>query len=80
MPDDDYQAELLFYRSIQSYRGLIPSKDFNEDEYYLYLQYASAEELEKDIVKESTYRKIIAHDNWDDDEEIIDDKIRMRYL
>ena len=58
MPDDDYQAELLFYKSIQSYKGLIPSTDFKENEYNLYLQYASAEELEKDIVSEKTYRKI----------------------
>lgn len=59
MPDDDYKAELLFYKSIQSYKGLFPSKDFNEDEYYLYLQYASAEELEKDILTEETYVKIM---------------------
>lgn len=41
-----------------SYKELIPSSDFNEDEYNLYLQYASSEELEKDIVSEKTYRKI----------------------
>lgn len=62
MPDDDYQAELLFYRSVQSYKGLFPSKDFNEDEYSLYLQYASADELEKDIVTEKTYLKIVTDD------------------
>ena len=65
MPDDLFQAELLFYKSIQSHKGLIPSTDFNEDEYSLYLQYASAVELEKDIVSEKTYRMIIANDNWD---------------
>ena len=41
-----------------SYKELIPSTDFKEDEYNLYLQYASSEELEKDIVSEKTYRKI----------------------
>lgn len=41
-----------------SYKELIPSSDFKEDEYNLYLQYASSEELEKDIVSEKTYRKI----------------------
>ena len=41
-----------------SYKELIPSKDFKENEYDLYLKYASAEELEKDIVSEKTYRKI----------------------
>ena len=80
MPDDLYQSEKLIMKSLLSYRGLIPSTNFNEDEYFLYLQYASAEELEKDIVKEATYRKIIAHDNWDDDEEIFDDKIRIQYI
>ena len=65
MPDDLFQAELLFYKSIQSHKGLIPSTDFNEDEYSLYLQYASAVELEKDIVSQKTYRMIIANDNWD---------------
>jgi hypothetical protein len=80
MPDDLFQAELLFYKSIQSHKGLIPSINFNEDEYALYLQYASVVELERDVVCEKTYRMIIAHDNWDGDEEIFDDKIRMRYF
>ena len=79
MPDDLLQAELLFYRSIQSYKGLFPSKDFNEDEYSLYLQYASADELEREIVKEETYRKIIAQDNWDDEPTNFS-QARMRYL
>ena len=42
-----------------SYRQIIPSTDFNEDEYSLYLQYASAVELEKDILTEETYVKIM---------------------
>lgn len=80
MPDDHYQSEKLITKSLLSYRGIIPSINFNEDEYSLYLQYASVVELERDVVCEKTYRKIIAHDNWDSDEEIIDDKIRMRYF
>jgi hypothetical protein len=64
MPDDLFQAELLFYKSIQSHKGLIPSINFNEDEYALYLQYASVVELERDVVCEKTYRMIIAHDKW----------------
>ena len=59
MPDDLFQSEKLYLKSIQSYKGLIPSTNFNEDEYYLYLQYASAEELEKDILTEDTYVKIM---------------------
>lgn len=64
MPDDHYQSEKLIRKSLLSYKGLIPSINFNEDEYSLYLQYASPEELERDIVSEKTYRKIIAHDKW----------------
>ena len=64
MPDDLFQAELLFYKSIQSHKGLIPSINFNEDEYSLYLQYASVVELERDVLCEKTYRMIIAHDKW----------------
>lgn len=73
------KEEIHFYKSMQSYKGLIPSIDFNEDEYTLYLQYASAEELERDIVKEATYRKITAHDNWDDEPTNFS-QARMRYL
>jgi hypothetical protein len=65
MPDDHYQLEKLITKSLLSYKGLIPSINFNEDEYSLYLQYASAVELEKDIVSEKIYRMIIANDNWD---------------
>jgi|DEB19_MinimDraft_3_1074340.scaffolds.fasta_scaffold247658_3 hypothetical protein len=42
-----------------TYKGLIPSINFNEDEYYLYLQYASSVELEKDILTEETYVEIM---------------------
>ena len=64
MPDDHYQAEKLITKSLLSYRGIIPSINFNEYEYSLYLQYASVVELEKDIVSEKTYRMIIVHDKW----------------
>ena len=65
MPDDHYQSEKLIIKSLLSYRGIIPSINFNEDEYALYLQYASVVELERDVVCEKTYRMIIANDNWD---------------
>ena len=65
MPDDHYQSEKLITKSLLSYKGLIPSINFNEDEYSLYLQYASVAELEMDVICETTYRKITAHDNWD---------------
>jgi hypothetical protein len=65
MPDDLHKTEKLYLKLILSYKGLIPSTNFNEDEYSLYLQYASAEELEKDIVSEKTYLKIVYEDNWE---------------
>ena len=79
MPDDLHQIEKLFYKSIHSYKGFIPSSDFNEDEYYLYLENAESYELEKDIITEKTYRKIIAHDNWDGEPPDFS-LARMRYL
>ena len=63
----------------QSYKGFIPSINFKDYEYSLYLQYASPEELEQDIVSEKTYLKMVYEGNWDD-EYIVDDKIRMRYF
>ena len=80
MPDDLHKQELLLYKSLQSYKGYIPSTDFTGEEYYYYLQYASADELEQDIVNEKTYHRISAPDNLDDDEEIVDDKIRVKYI
>lgn len=79
MPDDDYQSEKLIIKSLLSYRGIIPSINFNEYEYSLYLQYASVVELERDVVCEKTYRKIIAHDNWDDEPTNFS-QARMGYL
>jgi len=79
MPDDHYQSEKLIIKSLQSYKGLIPSINFKDYEYSLYLQYASPEELEQDIVSEKTYLKMVYEGNWDD-EYIVDDKIRMRYF
>ena len=79
MPDDHYQSEKLITKSLISYKGLIPSINFKDYEYSLYLQYASPEELEQDIVSEKTYLKMVYEGNCDD-EYIIDDKIRMRYF
>jgi hypothetical protein len=46
-------------QKLSSYNKLIPSTDFKDDEYSLYLEYASADELERDIVKEETYQLIM---------------------
>lgn len=39
---------------------LTPSEDFTLEQYSLYLQYASAIELEKDYVSKETYNKMLA--------------------
>jgi hypothetical protein len=54
--------EELTKKAIQkmlSYKGYIPSKDLNEYQYQTYLQIASPQELERDIIYESTMRKVI---------------------
>jgi len=39
--------------------GYIPSKDLNEYQYQTYLQVATPQELERDIIFEATMRKVI---------------------
>ena len=79
MPDDHYQLEKLITKSLQSYKGLIPSINFKDYEYSLYLQYASPEELEQDIVSEKTYLKMVYEGNWDDETTNFS-QARMRYF
>ena len=45
-------------QKIISYKGYIPSKDLNEYQYQTYLQVASPQELEMDIISEETMRKV----------------------
>lgn len=62
---------------------IVPSKDFDDLEYSLYLKYATPEELENDKVSHITAKKIIYEFYESDDmssTEIVDDKIRMRYF
>jgi hypothetical protein len=40
------------------YGGLIPSQVFNEEEYQSYLKFASAYELENDIITQETLDKM----------------------
>jgi len=42
----------------KSYLGRIPSRDFWDEAYQLYLKYASSEELEQDIITKETLKKI----------------------
>jgi hypothetical protein len=46
-------------QQIISYKGYIPSKDLNEYQYQTYLQVATPQELERDIIFEATMRKVI---------------------
>lgn len=62
MPDDIAAIDNIITKKILSYRGLIPSEDFNSDFYYLYLNSASSYELQYDIILRETFIKI-AKDN-----------------
>ena len=53
---DDFWQEELKKRS--SYLGKIPSQDFNEEQYEVFLTVASSEELEQDILTKQTLDKI----------------------
>lgn len=41
-----------------SYLGRIPSQDFWDEAYQLFLEFATPEELEEDILKRETFQKI----------------------
>ena len=53
-------------QQLSSYNQLIPSTDFKGDEYALYIEYDSAIELEKDILSENTYVKMMTTLIFDD--------------
>jgi len=44
-----------------SYKGYIPSSDMNAFHYLIYLEVATPDELEKDIITEKTMRKMIKY-------------------
>lgn len=46
-------------KSAMSYCGIEPSKQFTIEQYDMYLECATPEELELDIIFESTYRYVI---------------------
>lgn len=45
-------------KKLNSYYALVPSYDFDDDVYQFFLHFATAEELEKDIVTKETMVKI----------------------
>ena len=52
-------------QKVSSYNQIIPSEDLKVDDYNLFLCYATPIELEKDIITEETYKKIIRNTKWD---------------
>lgn len=56
---DDFWQDQLRKRS--SYLGKIPSEDFNEEQYEVFLNIASSEELEQDILTKETLDKMMEH-------------------
>ncbi len=63
MTDKEFVLNLI--KNQKSYLGKTPSVDFDEYVYELYLQYATPEELEEDIISQSTFRKITSQLDWD---------------
>ena len=61
MSDDLHQMEEVLYKKMKSYLGKIPSEILNEEQYNLFLSIASPEELEEDILKESTVSQMMEH-------------------
>ena len=57
--EDQEELTKKAIQKIISYKGYIPSEDLNEYQYQTYLQIASPQELERDIIYESTMRKVI---------------------
>lgn len=49
----------------KSYLGYIPSQDFCEEEYDLFLSIATPVELQEDIITSSTFQKITTQLGWE---------------
>ena len=65
MPDCLQELEDVFLKKVKSYLGKIPSEDFNQEQYEVFLSVASAEELEQDIITRETLHKIMSYFGWD---------------
>ena len=52
-------------QKVSSYKQIIPSTDLSVEDYNLFLVFASPQELEKDIITEETYKKIVRNTSWD---------------
>jgi hypothetical protein len=58
MPDDHGKMEERFLKSLDSHNGLIPSEDFSIDDFALWMEYASPNELENDVLSAKTYHRM----------------------
>jgi hypothetical protein len=68
MPDDLHDCEQILLKTVKkrhSYLGRIPSEDFFSEAYHLFLNVATPEELEEDIITRDTLQKIITQLGWD---------------
>ena len=68
MPDDLQEHEDILMQTLKkrkSYLGYIPSQDFCEEEYDLFLSIATPVELQEDIITSSTFQKITTQLGWD---------------
>ena len=75
---DKYNRRLLSLYESEDLSDITPSKDFNTEEYTLYLKYASPEELETDTVKRDTYYGLCImksndgpHEEYDYEEDLL---------
>jgi len=67
MPDDLQEYEDIFMQKLKkrkSYLGRIPSQDFWDEAYDLFLSIATPEELEEDIITRDTLQKITTELGW----------------
>ena len=56
------ELEDVFLKKVKCYLGKIPSEDFDPEQYAAFLEIASPEELEEDIITRQTFHKIIPPD------------------
>lgn len=62
MPDDIQDLEDVFLKKLKSYLGVIPSQQLTEEQYGMFLEIASPEELEEDIITRKTLNEIAPPD------------------
>lgn len=62
MPDDLQELEDVFLKKVKSYLGIIPSQQLTEEQYSVFLEIASPEELEEDIITRKTLNEIAPPD------------------